>query len=309
MIKKTSYIIVTLVSLLIAVGCGPKKEAKNLATDSPTFGTINISVDETFKPVIEEQIKVYEASYPGTNIIAHYKSEADCFKDLLNDTANRMVIVTRGLTSKESRFYTDSLNYTPVSNKLASDAIAVITNKNSPDSLFTLLSLQNLLLGKMGKNRPIIFDGLNATSTVRFAMDSILHGASFDTSVVKAKKNSQAVIQYIAENNDAIGLVGISWVGNPEDVLQTEMLKKIKIGYVKCNTCVDTPYIKPTPQSMLTRRYPLVRGLYYIVKENYSGLGSGFADFLNYERGQMIFRRAYLAPKMDFEIRTISLSK
>jgi phosphate transport system substrate-binding protein len=309
MFKKINSIIVTLVILLVAVGCGPKKEAKNFATDSPSFGTINISVDETFKPVIEEQIKVYEASYPGTTIIAHYKSEADCFKDLLNDTANRMVIVTRGLTSKESRFYTDSLNYTPVSNKLASDAIAVIINKNNPDSLFTLLSLQNLLEGKMGKNKQIVFDGLNATSTVRFAVDSILHGASFDTSVVKAKKNSEAVIQYIAENKDAIGLVGISWVGNPEDVLQTEMLKKIKIAYVKCNTCLDTPYIKPTPQSMLTRRYPLVRGLYYIVKENFSGLGSGFAEFLNYERGQMIFRRAYLAPKMDFEIRTITLSK
>jgi phosphate transport system substrate-binding protein len=306
---KINFFIFASIVLIFTIGCIQKKEVSIIATDSPSFGTINISVDETFKPVIEEQIKMYEASYPGTSIIAHYKSEADCFKDLLNDTANRMVIVTRGLTSKESKYYTDSLNYTPVSNKLASDAIAVIVNKNSSDSLFTLQSLQNLLQGKMGKSKQIVFDGLNATSTVRFAVDSILHGASFDTSVVKAVKNSEAVVKYIAENNNAIGLVGISWVGNPEDVLQVEMLKKIKIGYVMCNTCVDTPYIKPTPQGMLTRRYPLVRGLYYIVKENYSGLGSGFADFLNYERGQMIFRRAYLAPKMDFEIRTISLSK
>ena len=30
---------------------------------------------------------------------------------------------------------------------------------------------------------------------------------------------------------------------------------------------------------------PLVRGLYYIIKENYYGLGSGLVDFMKYERG------------------------
>ena len=39
-----------------------------LLYDSPKNGAINISVDESFKPVISEQIKVYESSYPGTKI-------------------------------------------------------------------------------------------------------------------------------------------------------------------------------------------------------------------------------------------------
>ena len=44
--------------------------------DTPLKGTIHISVDETFKPVITEQIKIYESSYPNTHIIADYKSLA-----------------------------------------------------------------------------------------------------------------------------------------------------------------------------------------------------------------------------------------
>ncbi len=44
------------------------------ATDSPTQGTINISVDESFKPVMEEQIRMYEASFPEAKIIASYKT-------------------------------------------------------------------------------------------------------------------------------------------------------------------------------------------------------------------------------------------
>src|SRR5579863_9487553 len=64
--------------------------------ETPTDGTINISVDESFKPVIDSQIKVFESSFPNAKIIVHYKSEADCFRDLAKDST-RMIIVTRGL--------------------------------------------------------------------------------------------------------------------------------------------------------------------------------------------------------------------
>lgn len=278
-------------------------------TDSPTSGTIHISVDESFKPVIEQQIAFYEASYPGTKIIADYKPEAECFKDLYEDSLNRMVIVTRGLTSAEAKVYNNLLNYTPVSEKLASDAITLVVNKNSNDTLFTLSQLRELFTGMTGKNKKVVFDGLNATSTVRFAVDSILKGKQFDTSVVKAVKSSQEVLDYIAANDNAIGLVGISWIGNPEEKEQVEMLKKVKIAYVKCEVCEDTPYVKPMQASIQSRRYPLVRGLYYILKENYSGLGSGFAAFLKYERGQLIFRRAYLAPIMNFGVRNVKINE
>lgn len=282
---------------------------KKAVTDSPTFGTINISVDESFKPVIEEEIKVYEATVPGTKIIAHYKTEADCFRDLYSDTTNRMVIVTRGLTGKEARYYNDSLGFSPVSDRIASDAIAILVNSKSNDTLFSIERLQQLLTGKLGKQRPVVFDGLNATSTVRFVIDSILKGNRFDTSVVKAEKNSAAVLDYIGTNPDAIGLVGISWIGNPEDTAQLKLLQKVKIAYLQCTQCTDSPYVKPTQASILSRRYPLVRGLYYILKENFNGLGSGFSTFMKYERGQLIFRRAYLAPVMDFEIRSVKINE
>jgi phosphate transport system substrate-binding protein len=59
----------------------------------------------------------------------------------------------------------------------------------------------------------------------------------------------------------------------------------------------------------MLHRYPLVRGLYYILKENYDGLGGGFANFLIYEKGQLIFRRAYLGPaKMNFSIRSATMN-
>lgn len=278
--------------------------------DSPTSGVINISVDETFEPVISEQIKMYEGSFPGTRIIAHYKPEADCIRDLLWDTATRMAIVTRYLNRTENNYLSDSLGFTPITDKLATDAIAIVINIKSQDTLFTLTGIREQLNGKLKNNKTVVFDGLNATSTVRFAIDSILKGDKFDTTVVKAVKNSQEVLDYVASNENAIGMLGISWIGNPEIKEQVDMLSKVKLAYVKCDYCADTPYVKPTQVGIMSKRYPLVRGLYYILKENFNGLGSGFVNFMRYERGQLIFRRAYLAPaKMGFTVRDVKINE
>jgi len=309
MSRKPNFVRIATLAICCAFASGCSSGDNSKVTDSPSSGKINISVDESFKPVIEEHIKVYEASYPNAQIIAHYKSEAECFKDLLKDTSTRMIIVTRGLNDKEERFFLDSLNYVPIFNDIASDAITIVVNRNSKDSVFTLDRLRKQLAGGLDKKETIVFDGLTATSTIRFAIDSILHGQAFDTSVVKAVKSSREVLEYVAENENAIGFVGISWIGNPEDTAQVNMLKKVKMGYVRCDRCADSPYVKPTQLGILNGRYPLVRGLYYIVKENYSGLGSGFSNFLQYERGQLIFRRAYLGPRMGFVIRNVQINE
>jgi phosphate transport system substrate-binding protein len=48
---------------------------------------------------------------------------------------------------------------------------------------------------------------------------------------------------------------------------------------------------------------------YYINKENFEGLGTGFTSFLKFERGQLIFKRSYLGPVMDFEVRNVQINR
>ena len=298
------YLFVTLVFFTACKG----KTKDYGATDTPVKGSINISIDESFAPVMKEQIAMYEASFPGTKINAQYKTEADCLKDFFNDSLNRLIIVTRGLTAYEEKVMTQKLLFNPGWNELASDAVAIIVNKNSKDTLFSLNRLQEQLTGKINRMQTMVFDGLNKTSTVRFIEDSVLKGKTFDTSVVRGVKNSEDVLNYVATHENAIGFVGINRIGNPEDTAQVAMLRNVKIAYVRCDVCVNTPYVLPSQESILNRRYPLVRGLYYAVKENYTGLGSGFVSFLKYERGQLIFRRAYLGPSMLFGLRTVNLN-
>jgi len=284
---------------LFISGCG--SNGSKVKQETPTSGTINISVDESFRPVIDSQIQVFESSFPNARIIPHYKSEAECFRDLASDST-RMVIVTRPLNRDEEKFVTDSFHLTPAMGPLAFDAIAVIVNNSSRDSVFEIKDLQDMLNGTDKKHLPVM-DGLSATSTVRYAIDSLLKGQPLGKNVMAAQ-SSEKVVNYVASNPQAVGFIGVSWIGDKGDPQKLSFSKDVSIASIRCTSCTNRTYVKPYQANIALRRYPLVRTLYYILKENYSGIGSNFANFLQYERGQLIFTKAYLWPaRMSFQIR------
>jgi phosphate transport system substrate-binding protein len=278
---------------LLAIGCKQKKATPG---DTSETGIIYISVDETFKPIIEEQIKVFQASWPKAKIIAAYKPEAECWEDLLRDST-RMVIVTRKLLDSEIKYFYDSVRIYPTSGILAHDAVALVVNRNAPDSVFTKKDVADLLAGKSKLPYQLVFDGVKATSTVRYAIDSILKGATLNLSGVTAAKTSREVVEYIAANTGYIGFVGVSWIGNPEDSSQTNLFNRLRIAWLPCDSCEEQGlFTKPWQEEILTKRYPYVRDVVYVLKENHSGLGKAFVNFMMSDRGQLIFRRGYLVP-------------
>ncbi|HEX5024353.1 MAG TPA: substrate-binding domain-containing protein [Agriterribacter sp.] len=294
--------------LLVLGSCNNGDKSKAIAgNDDLRSGTINISVDESFKPVIDSQIRVFMSQFPDATIIPHYKPEAECLKDLLNDSV-RMVIVTRGLSEDEVKSLKDTLGFTPSWGKIASDAISVIVNNKASDSLFTMGEIRSLMKGTSGYKLTPVLDGTSATSTVRFMIDSVLRGEPISPAVTGAK-TSQGVIDYVSANEHAIGFLGVSWIGNPEDEQQLAFLTKVRVASIEARDEPDK-FIKPYQANIATKRYPMVRGLYYIVKENYSGLGKGFTNFLQNEKGQLIFQRAYLVPsKMNFSVREAQIKE
>lgn len=296
---------VAALSLLFA--CGQKTGGDTgEPADTPYQGEIHISADESFRPVIDEQVKVYEANRPGTKIHVHYKPEADCFADLRYDSI-RMVIGTRCYSDGERAFASDSLNQALNCKRVAMDAVAVIVNPADEDSLFTMEELRQVLKGNFRKNLMPVFDGLKATSTVRFVIDSVLKGDSL-TPKAMAARTSEAVIDYVAANRGVIGLIGVSWIGNPEDSSQLSFLKKVRVASLE-STDKPGAFTKGYQGNIYLKRYPMVRDLYYTLKENHNGLGHGFANFLMGNIGQLIFKRAYLVPTQKvFGVRSVDVS-
>ena len=285
--------------LLMLISCA--NNSKQVVSDTPSEGTIHISVEQSFKPFIDEQLKVFASSFPKANIIVHYKSEIDCMKDLVEDST-RMVLVTRGLDKKEQEGFKTQLSFNPTFGILAYNAVAVIVHQQAKDTVFTMKDLQDRLTGK--KLGTVVMDGTNLTGIVRFLKDSLAKNNTLGKNVMAAD-GSQAVIEYVAAHPDAIGFVGMNWIGDTYDQKQAEYRKKVKTGLVECTLCIEKGYFShPSPSTISQGQYSLSLPIYFILKENSPGLGSGFLNFMSLERGQLIFRRSFLVPaKMSFKER------
>lgn len=288
-----SMIVYAWVLLIGFFGAGCESNKASLTGDRYDSGIIHISCDESFKPVIDQQVKVYEDSYPKTKIIVHYKPEADCLRDLLVDSI-RMVIATRGYSKREEMIIADSLKVSPSQETVAYDAIAVIVHPSAKQDMFSMSEVRELLSGKSKSGLVPVVDGTKATSTVRYMLDSVLKGEALGANVMAAD-SSAGVVDFISKTPNAVGFIGVSWIANTDDKQQAGFLKKVKVARLESTDSADH-YVLPVQLFIYMRSYPMIRSLVYMLKEKNYGLGTGFANFMSKDRGQLIFKRAYIFP-------------
>ena len=274
--------------------------------DSPTLGEISISVDESLYPVIDAEIPTFQALYPGTKINAHYVPENFAIDQLMHDSV-RLAVITRTLTADELKYFEQQkLQITNV--PIAADAIALIVNRNNPDTLLTYEQLVGLMKGQVQNWTQInpssrlsgihvVFDNSNS-STIRMMKDSLARTAQLPPYCFAVDSNPK-VIDYVSSHENAVGLIGVSWISDQDDSLTRSFLDKIKVvslsnGQSPHSNKVE--FYQPFQAEIKLRQYPLRRDVYMVSRESRSGLGTGFAAFVASERGQRIIHKAGLLP-------------
>lgn len=276
----------TIMLVLMFTSC-----ADEAPIDNETSGNIKISVDETYRPVMEEQIKVFVSRYPKAHIIAEYKPEAECFKDYFEDST-RVIFVTRELT-KEENDYGLSKHIVSKSIAMARDAVAFITSKKSTQQDFKLTDLRSIVMGTSASKYQIVFDNQNS-STVRYIKDSLIKGQKMSDNVFATNK-SEDVIDYVSKNDNAIGVIGVSWVADHADSTTESFLSKVNIAGIWPDNDSVNNYVKPYQAYIGLREYPCTRNFYFISKETWPGLGTGLVNFLCRD-GQLVFKTAKMFP-------------
>ncbi len=285
-----------------SVSCGSKGSSG--PTDTPTSGTTNISVDESFRPVIDSEIAVFESIYPQAGIIASYSGEVDALNLLLRDSV-RAAIATRPLT-KEERASFESRKLFPKEIKIATDGIAIIVNRTNKDTLFSIQALRKILTGKVSRWKKlnpkstlgdiqVMFDNPQS-STVRFLVDSVCKGETLSKQV-RSQIHNTDVVGYVAENPNALGIIGVSWVSNRRDTTCMGFLDKVCVAGISREavaTCSNS--YQPYQAYIATGRYPLRRDVYILLTEPRTGLATGFASFLASDRGQRIILKSGIMP-------------
>jgi phosphate transport system substrate-binding protein len=275
-------------------GCKQKSGNKNAeASDKFLAGTARFVADESFSPIIDEELYVFKAMYPDASPVITYKPESSALGMLLNDSV-RVAILSRNLdTAEVSLFKRRALP--PVVSKFAVDAVALIVNQASHDTLITVSQIKKILNGSDKANKSVVFDNPNS-SLVRY-LKQLSGNQDFKQKNVYALKSNKEVIKYVSTHQDAIGIVGFSWLNDPDDDYAAAV-DKVKIIGVRddSKTSASDEYIKPSQSTLVNNTYPLSRALYIIDCTGRKGLGAGFATFLASEQGQRIILKSGLLP-------------
>ena len=130
-----------LVLLTLLSACQSKP--KDGQTDTYTSGVIAIAADESFQPIVQEEIDVFEGLFPLAGIVPRYVTEVDAVNLLLKDSL-RLAITSRRLTPEEMNSF-NSRKFFPQEIKIATDGLALITHLGNPDSLISVKDIRRIL--------------------------------------------------------------------------------------------------------------------------------------------------------------------
>lgn len=302
MMKKRLWL-TAILSLAVLTACNRKP--KDGLTDTYTSGVIEIAADESFRPIVQEEIDVFEGLFPLAGIVPRYTTEVEAVNLFLKDSV-RLAVTTRPLTKEEMNSF-HSRKFFPREIKLATDGLALIVNRHNPDSLISVRDLRSILTGKvqtwkelypasqLGRIR-LVFDNKNS-GTVRFAVDSICQGHALSAKDVKALRTNPQVIDYVARTPGAIGVVGVNWLGNTGDTTRLSFRDEVRVMAVSA-AAVATPAnsYKPYQAYLFYGNYPLARSVYILLNDPRNALPWSFASFLATGRGQRIILKSGLVP-------------
>ncbi len=294
MIKSFKYTFLGLAVTLAFATCRQQPTTTLRAKGDDTFitGKAQFLADESFKPILEQEAYVFKALYPDAKPEFIYKSENDVLRLFLNDSI-RVAIMSRELKPNEWQILKNR-NLEPQVNRFAIDAVVLIVNQQSADTLITVNQIKQMLNGKIKTDKNIVFDNPNS-SLVRYLKD--FSGNELKQSNVYALKSNKDVITYVSEHPNSIGIVGFSWLDDP-DKDYADAVSKVKIVGVRDenNDKAPTEYFKPSQETLALKQYPLSRGLYILDSSGKMGLAAGFAAFMKSDKGQRIILKSGLLP-------------
>ena len=204
---------------------------------------------------------------------------------------------------------------------LAYDAMALIVNKDNPDTVITVDNFRKILSGEVTRWQElypeskldtirVAFDNPKS-STVRFCVDSILGGEQITSTNIGAVLKSSEVVDYVEHTPNAIGIIGSNWLNDKRDSTNVTFRRNIRVmGVSRLDSATARNSYQPYQGYLYNGNYPLVRTIYAIVNEPRTGAPTRFANFCRLPQGQTIILRAALLPvTANLNVRQVNIVK
>lgn len=277
--------------------------------NAPTYGTLHVVADETLFPVVEVLKTAFESSYPKAKVSISYLPESQVFQQFYGGDSTAVIVVARQLNEKEINHFKGK-NINPRSAIIANDALALLVNRNNPDTNLTCTQANRIFSGEMknwsevsnknvGGAINLVFDN-EGSSTVSYLLSKT--GKTSMPENAYALKTTQEVINYVMSNTGAIGIIGYNWLSDFDDAKYRSLRSKIKVvGLSPCEQQDSVEFYKPYAANVQDQLYPFSRQVFVINRETFSGLGTGFSAFVAGELGQRIISKTGILPAYKVE--------
>lgn len=291
-------------------------------------GSADIYCDDGFRNIMQEEIEVFEYSYPESSIIPFYASEQECIDKLLAD-ATQGIIVTKELTKDQISYMKSKHKRVVRTNCIAVDAVALITNKENPVTSLSVEEIGKIMRGEItnwsqvaGNDTTsirIVFDNAGS-STVSYLRDKFLPAGKkmSDNKHAFAEKSNAQVFDVVKKDKNALGIISVSWLGdslqaarkvpldvrmedykNENDTIATELTTAVNIIRVS-NPTPDNDFnpiaYKPYQAYINSGEYPLFRKVYMISTASNSTVLHSFYTFVTGFVGQKIIMKTGILP-------------
>ena len=294
--------------LLVIVAFISCEKGAKLTKDSKetvVTGTTSILVDETIFPIVEDVVAVFENEYKNAKINLISKSEGEILQ-LMKEDHSKIAILARNLNSEEVQYFSNK-KIIPRITEFAEDAVVFIAHKDNAMETVSIDAFSKKLTGEDAQwKQKVVFENPQS-STISFLKATLKFG-QIDTKQVFSMKDSQELVQFIAENKDAVGVVGVNWLLQPPVDLEASV-QNVKILGISISAIKEgKSFVKPNQSNIADHSYPWTRKLYLLNFQGGKGLGMGFASYIAGENGQRIILKSGLSP-IKFPSREINVKK
>lgn len=291
-------------------------------------GSATIFCDDGFRNILNEEINVFEFSYPESSIIPFYVSEQDAIDTMMAD-GTQAIIVTQELTKDQKDYIKSKFKRVVKTHCIAVDAVALITNKGNKVTQLSVDEIGDILNGKITKwsqlfgndttSIKIVFDN-PASSTVSYMRDKFMKDGKkiSDNPNAFAQKDNAQVFDVVKKDPDALGIISVSWLGddlsfadevpvnerykgyeNRNDTVATNLTTEVNVIKVsnptEANDYDPTGY-KPYQVYINSGEYPLFRKVYMISTASNSTVLHSFYTFVTGFVGQKIISKTGILP-------------
>ena len=289
---KIQQLTILIVSSIALFSCNNKHFDESV--ENMNKGALDLYADESYRNIMDELVKSYENVYPESKINIRYASEKDVLNAMMNGTTH-MIVTGKKLLPGEMEKIEQTNKMKPTVSKVATEAIAIITSLNNPDTIFDFDAFLTIKSGQSDLNyvnKKYVF--VKGQSSF---VNQITGNAAENLTNMFSLDKADTLINYISKTNDSYGFISFALISDTDEPATKEILKKIKVMYVAQTDSTGVKKVYDLSQSSIAaNEYPLQRSI-TIVKGNMAqSLGTGFVNFMYRSKASRIFLKAGLIP-------------